>query len=81
MGGKGATAEQTTRRSVNEAFSEAGQLAQDERLRACVTERTDRFLGYQPGPTTAPGQPTAIEGPQGATTPPLEVGKSRAGEG
>lgn len=48
LGGRGATTEQTTRRSVNEAFSEAGQMAQDERLRACVTERTDHFLGYQP---------------------------------
>ncbi|WP_141920673.1 hypothetical protein [Zymomonas mobilis] len=48
LGARGATTEQTTRQSVNEAFSETGQMAQDERLRACVTERTDHFLGYQP---------------------------------
>ncbi|MHC0612987.1 hypothetical protein [Komagataeibacter oboediens] len=48
LGGRGATTEQTTRQSVNEAFSEAGQMAQDQRLRDCVTERTDYFLGYQP---------------------------------
>lgn len=82
LGGKGATAEQTTRRSVNEAFSEAGQLAQDERLRTCVTERTDRFLGYQSGsPTASPGRPSVTEGAPGTAQPPTGVGKSAAAEG
>lgn len=81
LGGRGATTEQTTRRSVNEAFSEAGQMAQDERLRTCVTERTDYFLVYQPGTATVRAQSIAVNDVPSTTAPTAEAGQSGAAVG
>lgn len=74
VGPKGSTTIKETRRSVNEAFSEAGQMAQDERLRDCVTRRTNDFLNYRPDGSRdrrnrdeqAPTSPDATMTTQGA---------------
>ena len=74
LGGRGATTVEMTRRSVNEAFSEAGQIAQDRSLRECVAERTDHFLNYEPGRSQlSTGRPATLAGagtarPSGAGT-------------
>lgn len=74
VGGEGASTVETTRKSVNDTFSEAGQLAEDRSLRDCVARQIDKFLQYSPAAVAkeaaAQDHPAAggRGGPSGAAT-------------